>query len=476
LCALGQLPSILPVLNIELRVLKSGTIKGGTLSSVGEYMKLKSMSVKTTAIVALIIASSMIAVFATGTFLGPRSIRIIETSTYADTVTIYQNGFTFVTYEKTVKIQNETEVIEFYFPAGALTETLRVEGINVLEMRFSQESYPILEKGDIITVYTEQKTYTGKFIGWDEWLLIQVDNQTALIPPERITAIEINAAVEIKGPKILVQVLTDAGEGEYTVHISYLMRGPNWRPAYVLDLNTSELECWAVIENVEDWANVTLTVVSGGPHVVYRGTIPDAFLQARYLAQSMDVSTEWTPSELDEYHEYTLERKITFEEGMTAKLPLLEGTVGVRQEYFWSDGEVINRYHINNTLSEPLATGIIELYRGQKWVGEDTIGYTPVKDESVVIANYAYDIKVKIETVKETHEYNRDVFGKQITIRNFKKSSIFILIQQSLPYRSNLLSSNPEATVKANALTWVVEAASNGGTTLIYYEYETLRY
>ncbi len=440
-------------------------------------MKLRSLSVKTIAIVALIVASSMIAVFATGIFLGPRSIRIVETSTYADTVTIYQNGFTFVTYEKTVELQNETEIIEFYFPAGALMETLRVEGINVLEMRFSQESHPILEKGDIITVYTEEKTYTGKFIGWDiSWLLLQVGNQTALIPPERIKAIEINAVVEIKGPKIIVQVLTDAGEGEYTVHVSYLMRGPIWSPAYILDLNSSHLECWAVVENVEDWANVTLAVVSGGPHVVYRGTTPDAFLRGLYSVESMNVGTEWTPSELDEYHEYTLERKITFEEGMTAKLPLLEGTVEVRQEYFWSDGEVINRYHVNNTLSEPLATGIIELYRGQKWVGEDTIRYTPVKDESVVIANYAYDIKVKIETVKEAHEYSRDVFGKQITIRNFKKSNISILIQQSLPYRSNLLSSSPEATVKANVLTWVVEVASSGGTTLIYYEYETLRY
>ena len=439
-------------------------------------MKLRRMPIKTTVVVALIIASSMIAVFATGILLGPRSIRLVETSTYADTVTIYQNGFTFVTYEKTVDIQNETEVIEFYFPAGALMETLRVEGINVLEMRFCQESHPILEKGDIITVYTEQRTYTGKFIGWDEWLLIQIDNQTALIPPERITAIEINAAVEIKGPKILVQVLTDAGEGEYTVHVSYLMRGPNWRPAYVLDLNSSELECWAIIENVEDWANVTLTVVSGGPHVVYRGTTPDAFLRALYSVESLNVSTEWTSSELDEYHEYTLERKITFEEGMTAKLPLFKGAVELRQEYFWSGGEVINRYHINNTLSEPLATGIIELYRGQKWVGEDTIRYTPVKDESVVIANYAYDIKVKIETIKEVHEPSRDVIGKQITIRNFKKSNIWILIEQSLPCRSKLLSSNPEATVKANALTWVVEVASSGGTTLIYYEYETLRY
>ena len=426
-------------------------------------------------VVSLVIASLTFTVFATVILNNPRSIRISETASWADTVTIFQNGFTFVTYQKTVEIQNETEFIQFYFPAGALTETLRVEGISILEMRLSQETHSLVEKGDIITVYTEQETYTGTYIGWDRWLLIQIDNKTVQIPPERIIAIELNKVVEIQGPQTLVEVLTDAEPGEYTIEVSYLIRGSVWRPVYYLDLNTSHLQCWAVIENVENWGNVTLTLVSGGPHVVYRSLVPTAFLDARYNAESMSAGQEWTPSQLDEYHEYTLDRKVTFQKGTTVKLPLFEGTVKLRQEYFWSGGEVVNRYHINNTLSEPLATGIIEIYRNNIWKGEDHLKYTPVKGQSTVIVNYAYDINVQKETVKEVHEYNRDVWSIQITIRNFKNSNILIVVQQSLPFRSNFLSSNPEATEKGSSLTWTIEL-DDGETTIIYYEYETLRY
>ena len=253
-------------------------------------------------IAGLIIASLTLTVFAAVILNNPRFIRISETASYADTVTIYQNGYTFVTYQKTVEIHNETELIQFYFPAGALIETLRVEGINVLEIRFSQETHPLVEKGDTITVYTEQETYTGTFISWNQWLLLQIDNTTVQIPPERITAIELNKVVEIQGPQTLVEVLTDATPGEYTIDVSYLIRGPIWRPVHYLDLVTSNLECWAVIENVENWDNVTLTVVSGGPHVVYRGSIPEAFARGNlYALESMSANQEWVPTQLDEY-------------------------------------------------------------------------------------------------------------------------------------------------------------------------------
>jgi len=54
-------------------------------------------------ILGLIVVSLTFTVFATVILNNPRSIRISETASHADTVTIYQNGFTFVTYRKTVE-------------------------------------------------------------------------------------------------------------------------------------------------------------------------------------------------------------------------------------------------------------------------------------------------------------------------------------------------------------------------------------
>lgn len=42
-----------------------------------------------------------------------------------------------------------------------------------------------------------------------------------------------------------------------------------------------------------------------------------------------------------------------------------------------------------------------------------------------------------------------------------------------LPYRCNLLSSNPKATVKGNILTWTIEL-DDCETATVYYEYERL--
>lgn len=95
---------------------------------------------------------------------------------------------------------------------------------------------------------------------------------------------------------------------------------------------------------------------------------------------------------------------MSFEKGTTVKLPLFNGTVSLRQEYFWTDGEVQNRYHVNNTLDEPLAAGIVEFYRSKAWMGEDSIAYTPVNGESIAIVNYAYDIKVTATVTKSIVE------------------------------------------------------------------------
>jgi len=435
--------------------------------------RLRKVPIKKSLLIVGLIASSMIvAAFATGVLQGPSFIRITESSSYADTVTIYQNGFTFVTYAKTVGIQGETSVIQLYLPAGALIETLRVEGINILEIRFGEKSHPLLEKGDVITVHTEDRTYTGKFISWDGWLLLEVNNGTIMITPEKITAIELQEVVQVQGLQSLVEILTDSAAGEYTLKVSYLMRGPGWKPTYLLELDAARLEYWILVENPADWSNVTLTVVSGGPHVVYRGLfVPNGNV---YYAEKMAAAPDWSEAQVEEYHEYTLDRKITFQSGVTVKLPLLEGIVDLRQEYFWSAENVVDRYHVSNLLSEPLSAGIIEVYRGSKWVGEDLLAYTPAKANSTVIVGYAFDIKVAVETVKEVYTAERDVIGKQITVRNYKESSISILIEQTLPYRANLVSSDPEATVKGSTLTWTINVDASGSAT-IYYEYEQIR-
>jgi len=428
---------------------------------------------KTVALLCIVAVSVAGVVFAAVNFTNRdfANTQVIETGeNAADRVTIYGNGVTFIIYEETIELEEDTRTIQFYLPSGALTDTLTVRGIGVVKITTSEEYHPIIERGDVITVYTEEAVYTGKFLGWDSMLLLEVNNGTVMIPGGRITKIVLTEVVQTQGPKILVEVTTDSPPGEYRLKISYLMRGPKWNPTYFVDLETSYLECWATIENVENWNNFTLVLVSGGPHIVYRGPIFEPYISVREIQSLASPSIDFTSTTMDEYHEYTYGAKLSFEKGTVVKLPLFDGTVSLRQEYFWTSGEVQNRYHINNTLSEPLAAGIVEFYRGEAWVGEDSVPYTPIKGETIAIVNYAYDIKVTQTVTKSIDECRHEVRGINITIRNHKTTSIQILIQQSINGYT-LVTSTPPATRVGPTLSWVISVDADS-TATIYYEWE----
>jgi hypothetical protein len=402
-------------------------------------------------------------------FINPRTGEADQSR--ADKVTIYGNGITFVSYEENVTLDDANHKIQFYLPYGALTDTLTVSGIPVVKIVTSQEQHPIIARGDVITVYTEDAVHTGKFLGWDSMLLLEVSNGTIMIPGTRITKIVLTEVVQTQGPKILVEVTTDSLPGKYLLKISYLMRGPKWKPTYFIDINAGYLECWATIGNVENWNDFTLVLVSGGPHIVYEGPIFEPYIyEAQVLRLDSSPSIDFTSSISDEYHEYTYGGKLSFEKGTVVKLPLFNGTAGLRQEYFWVSGEVQNRYHINNTLNEPLAAGTVEFYRGETWMGEDSIPYTPKKGESIAIVSYAYDIKVTQTVTKSIYESRHETQGISVTIRNHKDAKIQILVEQNINGYT-LVTSSPTATRTGSTLSWTMNVDADG-TAAIYYEWE----
>ncbi|HXX86943.1 MAG TPA: hypothetical protein VEH86_00660 [Candidatus Acidoferrum sp.] len=430
---------------------------------------------KLVAVLCIVAVSAVSVAFAAVRFtsVGPNVISnaITADENLADKVTIYGNGVTFVQYQMTTELENGTHDIQFYLPSGALTGTLTVSGVNVVTIATSEESQPIIERGDVITVYTDDGTYTGEFLSWDSMLLLEADNGTIMIPTARITRIVLSEVVQVQGPKILADVTTDSPSGEYELNVSYLMRGPQWNPTYFVDLDTSHLECWATIENVESWSNFSLVLVSGGPHLVYNGPFDGTLVYSEQgLSPQFAASIDFTSSTTDEYHEYAYDGKLTFEAGTTVKLPLFNGTVGLRQEYFWSGGEVENRYHLNDTLDEPLAGGTVEFYRGNVWIGEDSIGYTPVNAESIAIVNYADDIQVVATVTKLVMQSNYEDQGTNITITNYKPTSVQVLIQQDID-GYDLVSSTPSATRTGSVLSWIMNVEPNASATM-YYEWD----
>lgn len=431
---------------------------------------MRNPKAKTVVLLCILAVSTIGAVFAGLTLsnrIFPDTIIIVPGENSANQVTIYGNGVTFISYVLNVTLQQGTSTIQFYLSPNALTDTLRVSGINVVKTTVSEESKPLIEKGDVITVYTQDNTFTGKFMGWNDMLLLEANNGTIMIPGDKITRIVLSSVVQVQGPRILVEVTTDSPLGEYQLRISYLMRGPKWKPTYFIDLNTSLLDCWATIDNVETWNNFTLVLVSGGPHIIITGY--PIYFTASGLSNYVE-SVDFTSTTNDEYHEYTYRGQLSFANGTTVRLPLFNGTVTLRQEYYWQSGEVQNRYHITNTLTEPLASGTIEFYRGEKWMGEDSINYTPINGETTAIVNYAQDITVNSTVTKSVNDSRHQVQGTQITIQNHKTVDIQITIQQDINgYTLDVCT--PSATRTGSTLTWTLQVSA-GDKTTIYYEWE----
>ena len=143
------------------------------------------------ALLCIIVAVSAVgAVFAAVRLavVSPVSSTIVqENENAANKVTVYGNGMTFINYEESIKLEEGVDMVQFYLPSGALTDTLTVSGVDVVKITTSEESQPIITRGDVITVYTEDGAYTGKFISWDTMLLLEADNGTIMIPGTRIT-------------------------------------------------------------------------------------------------------------------------------------------------------------------------------------------------------------------------------------------------------------------------------------------------
>ena len=113
----------------------------------------------------------------------------------------------------------------------------------------------------------------------------------------------------------------------------------------------------------------------------------------------------------------------------------------------------------------------MDFYRGNVWIGEDSINYTPVNAESTALVNYAYDIIVSSTVTKYLVQNNCVDEGINLTITNYKLTSVQILIQQYID-GYNLVSSTPSASRVGSTLSWTINLNSNQ-TTTIYYEWKT---
>jgi hypothetical protein len=380
---------------------------------------------------------------------------------------VYQIGLTHVTMTFPVEFVDSKATI--ILPSSAILQTLRITGVDIVAMTLKQiVPQQLLLKGDSIIVHTQSANFQGTYEGTqDNYLILMADGKSTLVEIDAITAVEVSRAVVPQTQTDGLTLIIEADvTGSKTLNISFLSRSTSWEPSHLLDLMTGQLQTWATVSSGQNWTGASLTLVVGQPHIVYAGMIPIGKDERTFAAMSS------SSSPLGEYHAYKYDKPFTITAGDVAMIRLLAGTVEVEKEYFWSDGysDPVEFANVTNTLDQPIPEGIVQFYRAGEWVGNDWTPYIAVASNAKLTVGYAHDLKVLQKTTNIEHLASSDRITIQVRTTNYKTEAISITIQQYLPYRATLESSDPPSIQEGSILTWKLSIGP-GESKLITYTY-----
>lgn len=302
------------------------------------------------------------------------------------------------------------------------------EDVTVKEVRASPSIDPTFEEGDDLVVTTDTRTYEGRLVERrDGGLLLDTRKTATLVKHDAIESIELLNWTEQDTPAsaVDVRVQVDAPMGNRSVEVSYLAHGPRWVPSYQLDVDTGRFTFFATLQGVFSWENVTLDLVSGSPNVVaqpeperFKRSMADAEqAEAGASAPSYDVGLSPVGT-LGSLHRYRLSEPVDLTAGETLRLPVLDDAIHVVDRYHearerlgWGstrddarDTTVLERYELENNLSEPLPPGVLRFFEDGTWIGEDQLGQTAIGAHANVTVAKAVEIDARTVLVEQTSD------------------------------------------------------------------------
>lgn len=310
----------------------------------------------------------------------------------ADHVWLYENGLAAVTLERHIVTDGSPTPVRFALPITTIFESIRLDGdVTVRELRSSLADEPFARPGDDVVVHLDGASFKGTLLAADGGSLsLRLENSTIQVAAAKVTALEVLGRAARAGPGTTqVDVLLDAAAGNHTVRLSYLVSGPGWTPSYHLDLHTGALAFLATVSNTPDWKDVQLDLMSGSPRVqatgvsTWNGGVAARTFELDSFAAGDGKDTAPTfaaSTQLGDLHDYHYSGTVTFHRGETVRLQVLQGDIDIARHYFLlsfsgaaEHTEADETYELHNTLSEPLPSGIVRVYEGSTWVGEDTL-------------------------------------------------------------------------------------------------------
>ncbi len=276
-----------------------------------------------------------------------------------------------------------------------------------------------------------------------------------------------------------------------TAELAYITEGLNWEATYnvVTGAESASGSKAAAEEEKADlvgWVTITNRAGTDFPQARIKLMAGDvAKIQPRagmaingrqiMMAEAVAVSGQVTQKAFDDYHLYDLNRTVSLANGETKQIQFLEALgVTVVRSYLYdgaateiqpyanyserfvqdqnyglssSNTKVQVQQEIKNTESNrlgiPLPAGRMRLYRrdadgAMEFVGESTIGHTPVEDTVKIVSGNAFDIKGSRRQTDfrvDTSRRNLDE-SFEVKLTNQKKAPVTVLVNERL-YRGD---------------------------------------
>ncbi len=302
---------------------------------------------------------------------------------------------------------------------------------------------------------------------------------------------------DLRDRPTLVTDVSNTGEGQQDVELTYLTGGLSWKADYTALLSPRDdrldLRGLITLQNQSGTAyrDATVQLVAGNVNVAREQLKVIGAVTSRSAAALLP-----RPSEqgLFEYHLYTLPRRTTIAENQTKQVELLTAT-GVSvvktlelrgSDYYYSSptSDLGTRLKVatyvtfrneGSQLGIPLPQGIIRVYKRDnagtaQFIGSDSIDHTP-KGESVRLhLGDSFDVTAN-KRQTDFRIVSSNVFDSayEIVLRNAKKTSETVEVIEPIPADWKILSSSLAYRKSSSATaTWSVPVPAEGSTTLTY--------
>jgi hypothetical protein len=355
------------------------------------------------------------------------------------------------------------------------------DGVVVREFRSTLQPRAILSEGDHVTAQVGDKSYSGQVLSLRGGQLLLLDrNDTVVVQKDQVTALIIHGVRRSEAPdgSAQVQVAVKAPAGDRTVRLSYVAQGAGWTPSYALDVTTGDMTLYASLRALADWRGIQVAVVSGSPHVVYEGhvfggrsdayemrlatPVPEATAGASYDASFSSAQP------MGDLHRYTYGQRVTMERDELVRLPLLAGRLDILRNYYEGHAgpheqlsPLVERYHVRNTLKDPLPAGTVRLYDGEDWLASDRLTGLASGEEGNLTASTSAQVKLQVrhvahetQTLRErkcSEDHYRCVPGQAkdtdrftFTVRNHKQETVDVRLHFQPPYDAKVVRADPQ--------------------------------